>query len=178
MSDKSKHFKRKIKPALLLIDVQNKYLGTIAQRDKELAIFFINLLIGLFRKHDFPIIRIYHHNEENGPRPDTKEFEYPPSILIKREDTQIIKTYSDSFNRTNLNDVLRERGTNTIFLCGLSAVGCVLATRTGGQNNDYRAFIVKNAVMSHNCEYTRNVEAMFDAVSYDVVKLILENCEK
>jgi hypothetical protein len=52
----------------------------------------------------------------------------------------------------------------------------VLATRTGAQNNDYKAFIVKDAIMSHNYDYTRNVEAMFDAVSYDVVKLILENC--
>jgi hypothetical protein len=32
--------------------------------------------------------------------------------------------------------------------------------------------------MSHNSEYTNNIEVMFDAVSYDVVKLILENSEK
>lgn len=166
---------RRIKPALLIIDVQNRYLGTIPPRDKELAIFFINLLIGIFRKHDFPIIRIYHHNEENGPRPGTGEFEYPDSILIKPEDAQIVKTYSDSFNRTSLDKILRKYGSNTLFLCGLSAVGCVLATRTGAINNDYNAFIVKDAIMSHNSDYTRNVEVMFDAVSYDVVNLLLEN---
>jgi nicotinamidase-related amidase len=177
MTDNSKQIKKNIKPALLVIDVQNKYMGTIPLRDKELAIFFINLLIELFRKRDFPIIRIYHHNIENGPRPNTEEFEYPASILIKPEDTQIIKTYSDSFNKTNLNEVLKEKRSNTLFLCGLSAVGCVLATRTGAQNNDYKAFIVKDAIMSHNSEYTKNVEAMFDAVSYDIVKLILENSE-
>lgn len=166
----------KIKPALLVIDVQNKYLGTIPPRDKELAIFFINLLIGLFRQNDFPVIRIYHNNIENGPGPDSEEFEYPASILVKKEDHQIIKTYSDSFNKTDLNSILREKGINTLFLCGLSAVGCVLATRTGAYNNDYKAFIVKDAIMSHNSEYTKNIEVMFDAVSYDVVKLILEEC--
>jgi len=168
--------KKGIRPALLVIDVQNRYLPVIPQREKELAIFFINLLIDLFRKHEFPVIRIYHHNKENGPKPQTDEFEYPESVKIKNEDTQIIKTYSDSFNRTNLNEILKENDCNTLFLCGLSAVGCVLATRTGAQNNDYKAFIVKDAIMSHNSEYTKNVEVMFDAISYDAVVMILENC--
>jgi nicotinamidase-related amidase len=140
---------KKIKPALLIIDVQNTYLRINPQRDKELAIYFINLLIDLFRKNDFPIIRIYHHNEENEPRPHTDEFEYPPQILIKSEDPQIIKTYSDSFNKTNLDSVLKEKGINTLFLCGLSAVGCVLATRIGAQNNDYKPFIVRDAIMMY-----------------------------
>ena len=176
MTDNTRHIEKNIKPALLIIDVQNKYLATIRPGDKELAIFFINLLIGLFRKHDFPIVRIYHNSKEYGPNPNTEEFEYPASILIKPEDTQIIKTYSDGFNKTNLREVLKEKGSNTLFLCGLSAVGCVLATKTGAQNNDYKAFIVKDAIMSHNSEYTKNVEAMFDAVSYDIIELILENC--
>jgi nicotinamidase-related amidase len=169
---------KKINPALLIIDVQNTYLRIIPQRDKELAIYFINLLIDLFRKNDFPIIRIYHHNEENGPRPHTDEFEFPPQILIKPEDTQIIKTYSDSFNKTRLDLVLKEKGINTLFLCGLSAVGCVLASRIGAQNNDYKAFIIRDAIMSHNTEYTKNIETMFDAISYDAIKLILESTEK
>jgi nicotinamidase-related amidase len=175
MTDNSENIKGNINPALLLIDVQNKYLEMIPQREKDIAIFFINLLMELFRKYDLPIIRIYHHDKENGPRPNTEEFDYPTSILIKPEDTQIIKTYSDSFNKTNLNKVLTEKESNTLFLCGLSAVGCVLATRTGAQNNDYKAFIVKDAIMSHNSDYTKSVEAMFNAVSYDIVKLILEN---
>jgi nicotinamidase-related amidase len=172
----SKKVEKKIKPALLIIDVQNRYLATIPPRDKEISIFFINLLINLFRKHDFPVIRIYHQDTKNGPIPDTEEFEYPASIIIKPDDVQIIKTYSDGFNKTNLNKVLTENGTNTVFLCGLSAIGCVLATRTGARNNDYNPFIVKDAIMSHSSEYTKNVETMFDAVSYDIIKLILENC--
>lgn len=173
--DEKEHIKSKIKPALLVIDIQNRFLKMIPPRDKELAIFFINLLIELFRKHDFPIIRIYHLDRENGAKTDSEEFEYPTSILIKPEDPKIIKTYSDAFNKTNLDKVLKENGSNTLFLCGLSAVGCVLATLIGARNNDYKAFIIKDAIMSHNSDYTRNVETMFDAISHDVVKLILEN---
>lgn len=166
---------RKIVPALLVIDIQNKYLKTIIQQDKEIALYIINLLIDLFRKNEFPVIRIYHDNREDGFGPGTEEFEYPASVRIIKEDARIVKNYSDSFNKTDLDYILREKGCNTLFLCGLSAIGCVLATRIGAQNHDYRAFIVKDSIMSHNTEYTRNVESMFDAISYDAVGLIVEN---
>lgn len=178
MNDNSIISEDNIRPALLVIDVQNKYLEMVPVQDRDVAIFFINLLIDLFRKNGHPVIRIYHTDNDTGPKPGTSEFEYPPSLAIKPDDTQIIKTYSDSFNKTELNTSLQDKKINTLFLCGLSAVGCVLATRNGAYNNDYKAFIVKNAIMSHNSMYTKNVEIMFDAVSYDIVKLILENCKK
>ena len=89
-----------------------------------------------------------------------------------------IKTYGDGFNKTELDKVLKEKGCNTVFLCGLSAVGCVLATWIGAQDHDYNAYMIKNAIMSHNSVYTKQVEDMFDAVSYDIVKLLLETSDK
>jgi len=167
--------KPKMKTALLIIDVQNRYMGQVPQGDREKGIFFINLLIELFRKHDLPIIRIYHTNSENGPRPDTEEFEYPSSINIRPEDTRVIKTYSNSFNKTSLNSILAEKGINTLFISGYSSVGCVLATFVGAMDNDYKPFLVKDAIMSHDSAYTKNIELMFDAVSYNVVDLVVEN---
>jgi nicotinamidase-related amidase len=97
--------------------------------------------------------------------------------LIKPEDPKVIKTYPDGFNKTDLDRVIKENGCNTLFLCGLSAVGCVLATWIGAFNNDYKAFLMKDAIMSHNKDYTNNIELMFDAVGYDMIQLILENAE-
>lgn len=167
-----------VKPALLVIDIQNAFLTMIPEREKETAMANINYYIELFRSNGFPVIRIYHFSKEYGPQPGTDQFEFPASVLIKPDDPRVIKTYGDGFNKTELDKVIRENGSNTLFLCGLSAVGCVLATWIGAQNNDYRAFLVKDAIMSHNSEYTKNIEVMFDAVGYDVVKLILENSGK
>jgi nicotinamidase-related amidase len=166
------------KPALLIIDIQNAYLDMIPERDKEVGLYYINALIELFRNHNFPVIRIYHFSEEFGPKPGTEQFEFPTSVSIKQEDPKVIKTYPDGFNKTDLDKILKEQGSNTLFLCGLSAVGCVLATWIGAQDHDYKAFMVKDAIMSHNSDYTNHVEEMFDAVGYDIVKLILENAEK
>jgi nicotinamidase-related amidase len=167
-----------IKPALLIIDIQNVYLSMVPEREKEVAMTYINGLIELFRSKGYPVIRIYNLDKESGPQPGTEEFEFPTSVLIRDEDAKVIKTYGDGFNKTDLDKIIKEKGSNTLFLCGLSAVGCVLATWIGAQNHDYKAFIVKNAIMSHNSDYTNNVEDMFDAVSYDMVQLILENSEK
>jgi nicotinamidase-related amidase len=175
--DKNEQTKIQIKPALLIIDIQNAYLTMIPEREKEVALYYINGLIELFRNHNYPVIRIYHLSEEFGPKQDTEEFEFPASVSIKSDDPKIIKYYSDGFNKTDLDKVIKEHGSNTLFLCGLSAVGCVLATWIGAQNHDYKAFLVKDAIMSHNSDYTNNVEDMFDAVSYDVVKLILESSD-
>jgi nicotinamidase-related amidase len=170
--------KAPIKPALVVIDIQNAFLPSIPDKDKETAMEYINYYIQLFRSQGYPVIRVYQQSEEYGVLPGTDQFEFPASVLIKPEDPKVIKTYPDGFNKTDLDKVIKESGSNTLFLCGLSAVGCVLATWIGAANNDYKAFLLKDAIMSHNSEYTDNIEIMFDAVSYDVVKLILDNSAK
>jgi nicotinamidase-related amidase len=166
-----------IKPALLVIDIQNAYLEWVPEKDKEIALYFINAYIELFRSKGFPVIRVYHYSEEHGPEKGTEGFEFPESINIKPEDPKVIKTYPDAFNNSELDQVLKESGSNTLFLTGLSAVGCVLATRIGAQNHDFNAFLVRDAIMSHNSEYTDSVEEIFEAVGYEVVKLIVESAE-
>jgi nicotinamidase-related amidase len=175
--DKTEKPKEPIKPALLVIDIQNAFLPRMSS-DKEIAMEYINALIDLFRKHGYPVIRVYHTSEEYGVTPGTEGFEYPETVKILPTDPKVIKTYADGFNKTDLDKVIRATGSNTLFLCGLSAVGCVLATWIGAQDFDYKAFMVKNAIISHNAEYTKNVEQMFDAVSYEMVQLLIENAGK
>jgi len=48
----------RIRPALLVIDIQNEYLPMIPERDREVGLYMINAYIGLFRQNNFPIIRV------------------------------------------------------------------------------------------------------------------------
>ena len=169
--------KEPIKPALLVIDIQKAFLPMMSS-DKEKAMEYINALIELFHKNGYPVIRVYHTSEEYGVTPGTEGFEYPETVKILPTDPKVLKTYADGFNKTDLDKVIKATGSNTLFLCGLSSVGCVLATWNGAQNFDYKAFMVKDAIISHNAEYTKNVEQMFDAVTYEIVQLILENSAK
>ena len=175
--DKTEKPKEPIKPALLVIDIQKAFMPMMSS-DKEIALEYINALIDLFRKNGYPVIRIYHTSEEYGVTPGTDGFEFPETVKILPPDPKVLKTYADGFNKTDLDKVIKATGSNTLFLCGLSAVGCVLATWNGAQNLDYKAFMVKSAIISHNSEYTKNVEQMFDAVTFDMVQLIIENAGK
>lgn len=175
--DKTDKPKEPIRPALLVIDIQKAFLPMMSS-DKEVAMEYINALIELFHKNGYPVIRVYHTSDEYGVTPGTEGFEYPETVKILPTDPKVLKTYADGFNKTDLDKVIKSTGSNTLFLCGLSAVGCVLATFNGAQNYDYKAFMVKNAIISHNAEYTKNVEQMFDAINYEIVQLLVENTGK
>ncbi|PLW95934.1 MAG: cysteine hydrolase, partial [Marinilabiliales bacterium] len=94
--------KSNIKPALLVIDIQNFSLKFIPDADKEAALTMINLYIDMFRKHKFPVIRIYHVSEKHGLKEGTEDFEFTKSAAITSQDPIIIKTYPDSFYKTDL----------------------------------------------------------------------------
>ncbi len=165
-------------PSLLVIDIQNAFLPMIPEADRVTAMANISYYMSIFRQNGFPVILVYHHGEEYGVRPGTDIFEFPATVPIEPDDHKVIKTYPDGFNKTDLDKVLKELGCNTLFLTGLSAVGCVLATYVGSMNHDYKAFPVKDAIMSHNSDYTNNIEIMFDSVGPEVVKLVLESAGK
>jgi nicotinamidase-related amidase len=168
----------RMRPALVVIDIQNQFLPMMDEREKDIALYAINVYIDLFRKNGFPVVRVYHSSKEDGPFPGTPEFEFPETVTILPDDPKVVKTYGNGFNKTDLEKVLREKKVNTLFLCGLSSVGCVLATYMGANDLDFRSFLLKDAIMSHNADYTDNIEDIFDAIGWDVVNALLENAEK
>ena len=170
-----KQEKKQMKAALLVIDVQNNYLPWMADEGKETAIEMINSSIWIFRKYDLPIIRIYHTDKEWGPEPGSKEFEFSDSINIEKSDFQIIKNYGNAFNKTGLDKYLKENNINTLFLCGLSSTGCVLATYFGANDNDFEAFLIKDALLGPNATDTDSVEKMFDALGIETILFMLEH---
>jgi nicotinamidase-related amidase len=166
------------KPALLVIDIQNAYLPYMSEEDKGIGMYMINAAIELFRENGFPIIRVYHTDPKEGPPPGTEAFEFPETVKIKPDDPKIIKNYPSAFKKTELENWLRKNECNTVFLCGLSAVGCVLATYWGANDLDFKAFMIKDAIISHNSTYTDFVEDICETVTYTAMELILETLEK
>ena len=165
---------KQLKPCLVVIDIQNEYLPYVPEPEKDLGLQMINAAIQLFREEGFPIIRVYHTDPKWGPKTDSEGFQFPESVLIQEDDPMVIKNYPSAFKKTDLEKILREKDCNTLFLCGLSAVGCVLATYYGSKDLDFNVFMIKNAIMSHNSEYTRSVQEIFDTVNYTAMKVMLE----
>ena len=86
----------------------------------------------------------------------------------------LIKTYGSAFTKTKLDELLKEKEVNTLFLCGLSSVGCVLATYMDAGSHDYKAFMIKDALLSHKEEYTNSIEDIFGAIDLETVAFMLD----
>lgn len=174
-AQKAEPEKKQVKPALLVIDIQNEFLKYMSEDDKKMGMEIINGAIYMFRQHNLPIIRVYHTDPNWGPKPGTEPFEFPKSVIIKDNDPQVIKNFGSAFQKTDLDKILKEKGCNTLFLCGLSSVGCVLATYFGGMERDYKVFMVKEGIMSHNSEYTRVIKDICETVSFETMTFLLEH---
>jgi nicotinamidase-related amidase len=159
-----------MKPALLVIDVQNEFLPDMSEHDKKTAFDYINGAIRRFHDKGFPVIRVY----QSGPKPGSEAFEFPKSVIIKPDDPMIIKAYSNAFNKTGLDKLLREKGCNVLFLCGLSAYDCVLATYQGAMDLDYDVFLIREALISPDSTATRFVAGLYETVSYGALKVMLK----
>ena len=173
-----KPLSKDMKPALIVIDIQERYLPMMAEEEKDMALQMINGAIWVFKKHEVPVIRVYHSDPQFGPKPGEEGFEFPSSVIITEDDPQVIKNYPSAFTKTNLEEILRKKNINTVFLCGLSAVGCVLATYYGSMDRGFETFMVKNAIMSHKAEYTEVVEDITETVSFKTLQFMLEHLRK
>jgi hypothetical protein len=57
-------------------------------------------------------------------------------------------------------------------------VGYVLATYFAGQDLDYKVFMIKDALLSHDAGYTRVVEEICNTISASALSLLVENTKK
>jgi len=170
--------KDRMKPVLLVIDIQKQFKDFIPDRDREIGIYIMNAAIGLFRENGYPIVRVYHTDPKWGPEPGTEAFQFFDGVAVDSTDVMIIKNYPSSFKKTDLNKILKKMDRNTVFLCGLSSVGCVIATHFGAQDLDYNSFLIKEGIMSHNSRYTDSIEEIFEAIGYQALEVMLENAYK
>ncbi len=145
------------KPVLLVIDIQNAYLPFMDEKDVKPGMENINALIDLFRKNNYPVVRVYHQELGGDPKPGTEAFEFPKYINVREDDAKVIKHHPSAFAKTDLEKILKEKGGNTLYLCGLSAVGCVLSTYFGATEREYETFMVSDAIISHNADLTKSV---------------------
>jgi nicotinamidase-related amidase len=164
-----------MKPALLVIDVQNAFFTINPTMTQSLndAIEYINAAIALFREKDLPVICIQQMDEDEKLVPGEERFELPEALDILPSDLHIHKTYGNSFNKTTLEEELRKLGTDTVIITGFCAEYCVLSTARGAKDLDLTAIILRGSLASGVPENIRFVENISDLISYGALKKIL-----
>jgi nicotinamidase-related amidase len=164
-----------MKPALLVIDVQKKFLGLDPVMTQSIndAIEVINAVIELFREHDLPVISIQHVDEEGGLVPGEAGFDTPESLNVLPSDLHIHKTYGNSFTKTSLADELHKQSVDTVIVTGFCAEHCVLSAYRGAQDHDLMPILLRGALASDNLENIGFVERISEIISFEALKKVL-----
>ena len=163
-----------MKPALLVIDFQKQFLPMMSKEDQRQTLDMMNWAIWIFRQYGFPVIRIYHTSDKWGPKPDAPGFAFHDSLKVEQTDPKVVKTYASAFNKTELINLLKEKGINTLFLCGLSSTGCVLATYMDASNYDYEAFLIKDAILGPDAQNTNQIETIFNSLDLNTINYMFK----
>jgi len=164
-----------MKPALLVIDVQNEFFNFSEGCSDSLksAIKYINAAIDLFRKKNFPIVIVQHKDEEQGLVPGNDGFDVHQNVKIEPQDIHIVKTYGNSFTKTGLAEKLKTLGVDTLILSGFCAEFCVLSTYRGAEDFDFKPIILKGSLASDNAEHIRFVEEISETISFGALNTLL-----
>jgi nicotinamidase-related amidase len=161
-----------MKPALFVQDIQNTWLydpdsNQELRRSVEKRLDSINSAIDWFRSRKLPIIVGYTLDEATGLLPGTKSFQVPETVHIRETDHKVTKRHASAFGNPEFGAILRGEGCDTLFIVGLSASGCVLATYFGALDWDVRPYLIRGCVASHNEEHVRFAEEICDALGLD-----------
>jgi nicotinamidase-related amidase len=126
---------------LLVIDVQNGVVDGASKRDEVVA--NINSLVAKARAEDVPVIWVQHSSEElpNG----SDAWRYVPELAPADDEPMIHKRYGDSFEATDLESVLAERGVGRLVVTGAQTDACVRSTLHGAFTRGYDATLVSDA---------------------------------
>jgi isochorismate hydrolase len=127
--------------ALLVIDVQNGVVANAHERDGVIA--NINTLVDKARREDVPVIWVQ-HSADDLPM-DSEEWRYVPELKRTESEPLVAKLYGDSFEDTNLEDLLAERNVGRLVITGAQTDACIRSTIHGGFTRGYDVTLVADA---------------------------------
>ncbi|HEX3567903.1 MAG TPA: isochorismatase family protein, partial [Acidimicrobiales bacterium] len=127
--------------ALLVVDVQNGAVGHAFNRDAVVA--NINSLVGRARTAGVPVIWVQ-HSDEGMPR-DSDAWQYVAELEMGPDEPVVHKSYGDSFEETDLEEVLAQRGVGQLIVTGAQTDACIRSTLHGAIVRGYDATLVGDA---------------------------------
>ncbi|WP_410594900.1 cysteine hydrolase family protein [Amycolatopsis sp. lyj-23] len=127
--------------ALLVVDVQNGVMETAHDRESVLA--NIVSLVERARAAGTEVVWVQHTSDElpRGSRP----WEYVPELTRAEAEPLVHKEYGDSFEATDLEEVLAARGIGSLVVAGAQTDQCIRSTLHGALARGYDATLVSDA---------------------------------
>jgi nicotinamidase-related amidase len=127
--------------ALIIIDVQNGVVANGHNRDAVIA--NINQLVDKARAEAVPVVWVQHGDE--GLPEGSEEWQYVPELVRRDTEPLVHKSYGDSFEDTDLEEVLAEHGVGRLVVTGAQTDACIRCTIHGAFARGYDVTLVGDA---------------------------------
>ncbi|HTW14892.1 MAG TPA: isochorismatase family protein [Nocardioides sp.] len=128
--------------ALVVVDVQ---VGVVAEaHDRDRVVANIATAVGKARDSGTPVVWVQHSHPEFLPR-DSEGWGWVPELDVQESEPVVHKTYADSFEETDLEDVLAARGVGRLVVAGAQTDECIRSTLHGALVRGYDATLVADA---------------------------------
>jgi nicotinamidase-related amidase len=124
--------------ALMVVDVQNGVVADAHQRDAVVA--NISTLVDKAREEGVPIVWVQHSDEQLEKWSDA--WEYVPELARQESEPLVHKTFGDSFEDTDLEEVLAKAGVGRLVVTGAQTDACVRSTIHGAFARGYDVTLV------------------------------------
>lgn len=129
------------KTALLVVDVQADVVKGAYERDAVVS--NVANLVEKARAARVDVVWIA-HNDEDMPL-NSEGWEYVPELDRREGEPLVHKSYGDSFEETDLESVLAERGIGRLVVAGAQTDACIRSTLHGAIVRGYDAILVDDA---------------------------------
>lgn len=127
--------------ALMVIDVQKGVMDGTHRRDEVIA--NIGRLVDQARAEGVPVIWVQ-HSDEGMPR-GSGPWEYVAELTREEPEPLVHKAFGDSFEGTELEDLLAERGIGRLVVSGAQTDGCIRSTIHGAFARGYDVTLAEDA---------------------------------
>ncbi len=127
--------------ALMVIDVQKGVMADAHQRDAVVA--NIRTLVDKAREEGVPIVWVQHSDEQLEKGSDA--WEYVPELARQESEPLVHKTFGDSFEDTDLEEVLADAGVGRLVVTGAETDACIRSTIHGAFARGYDVTLVGDA---------------------------------
>lgn len=127
--------------ALLVVDMRNRVIATAHARAAVVA--NVGILVEKARRDRIPVIWVQHSDKElvRG----SEEWQIVPELIPRDTDPLVEKSYRDSFESTNLENVLSGYRIGRLIVVGAQTDFCIRSTLHGALVRGYDATLVSDA---------------------------------
>ena len=144
------------KSALLVIDVQNQVVDGAFNKDQVIA--QINAAVVKARAAGFPVVWVQHSDDWMAI--DSDDWQIVPQLSPAEGEPRVRKLYRNSFEATDLEEVLAGLGVGHVYVCGAQTNNCVRYTTHGALDRGYDVTLLSDAHTTTDFEFGgKNVSA-------------------